>query len=125
MLKATHAQEDRAAADQTVLDVVKKLRGMKLNKAATCVEDGASETLSYMFFPRARWPRIRTNNTLERIMREIRRRTCVVGAFPDGNSALMLVAARLRHIARTKWGYWAYRDMNCLKEERMIEKAAS
>ena len=38
----------------------------------------------------------------ERIIREIRRRTRVVGAFPDGNSALMLVAARLRHIASTR-----------------------
>lgn len=125
MLKAIHAQEDRAAADQKVADVVEKLRGMKLNKAATCVEEGAPETLSYMFFPRAHWTRIRTNNTLERIMREIRRRTRVVGAFPDGNSALMLVAARLRHIAGTKWGYRAYLDMNRLKEERMIEKVAS
>lgn len=44
------------------------------------------------------------NNPLERIIREIRRRTRVVGAFPDGHSALMLAAARLRHIASTKWG---------------------
>jgi putative transposase len=116
MLKAIHAQEDRAAADQKVADVVEKLRTMKLNKAASCVESGASETLSYMYFPRAHWTRIRTNNTLERIMREIRRRTRVVGAFPDGNSALMLVAARLRHIASTKWGSRAYLDMNRLKE---------
>ena len=38
--------------------------------------------------------RIRTNNGIERIKREIRRRTRVVGTFPDGNSALMLVTAR-------------------------------
>lgn len=125
MLKAIHAQEDRAAADQKVTDVVEKLRAMKLNKAASCVENGASETLSYMAFSRAHWTRIRINNTLERIMREIRRRTRVVGAFPDGNSALMLVAARLRHIAGTKWGYRAYLDMSRLKEKRMTEKAAS
>jgi len=37
-------------------------------------------------------------------MREIRRRTRVVGAFPDGNAAVLLVAARLRHIAGTRWG---------------------
>ncbi len=46
--------------------------------------------------------RIRTSNPLERIMKEIRRRSNVVGAFPDGNSALMLVAARLRHIAGSR-----------------------
>ena len=90
--------------------VVAKLQVMKLSKAATCVEEGAAETLRYMAFPREHWTRLRTNNTLERIMREIRRRTRVVGAFPDGHSALMLVAARLRHIAGTKWGARAYLD---------------
>jgi transposase-like protein len=44
------------------------------------------------------------NNLLKRIMREIRRRTRVVGSFPDGHAALMLATARLRHIAGTKWG---------------------
>ena len=57
-----------------------------------------------MDFPREHWTRLRTNNGLERVMKEIRRRTRVVGAFPDGNSALMLVGARLRHITTTKWG---------------------
>ena len=51
-------------------------------------------------------------------MREIRRRTRVVGAFPDGNSALMLVAARLRHIAGTKWGTRKYLDMSRLAEQQ-------
>jgi putative transposase len=52
---------------------------MKLAKAAKIVEEGVAETLSYMRFPREHWTRIRTNNPLERIMREIRRRTRVVG----------------------------------------------
>ena len=62
------------------------------------------ETLSYMAFPWEHRRQIRTNHPLEQIMREIRRRTRVVGAFPDGRSALILVAARLRHIAGTHWG---------------------
>jgi len=41
----------------------------------------------------------------------------VVGAFPDGRSALMLVAARLRHVAGTKWGTRRYLDMDLLKEQ--------
>jgi len=49
-------------------------------------------------------------------MKEIRRRTGVVGSFPDGQSALMLVAARLRHIAGTKWGTRRYLSMDRLKE---------
>lgn len=116
MLKAIHAQEDREAAKKKVADVVSKLKSMKLSKAARCVEEGANETLSYMAYPREHWTRIRTNNPLERIMREIRRRTRVVGAFPDGNSALMLVAARLRHVAGTKWGTRKYLDMSRLAE---------
>ena len=47
----------------------------------------------------------------ERLMREIRRRTRVVGAFPDGRSALMLVAARLRYVAGTRWGTKRYLNM--------------
>jgi putative transposase len=77
---------------------------MKLAQAAKLVEKGAAETLSYYAFPSQHWRSLRTNNPLERLMREIRRRTRVVGAFPDGKSALMLVAARLRHVAGTKWG---------------------
>ncbi len=116
MLKAIHAQEDREAAEKKAADVVEKLRAKKLTKAAKVVEEGVSETLRYMAYPREHWTRIRTNNALERLMREIRRRTRVVGAFPDGNSALMLVAARLRHVAGTKWGTRKYLDMERLQE---------
>jgi transposase-like protein len=72
-----------------------------------------------MSFPREHWIKIRTNNPLERIMREIRRRTRVVGCFPDGESAMLLVAARLRHIAGTRWATKMY-----LKIGRLIEEAA-
>ena len=67
---------------------------------------------------------MRTNNPLERIMREIRRRTRVVGCFPDGNSALMLVAARLRHIAGTKWGQRRYLDMDHLRQDADVVQAS-
>jgi len=117
MLKAIHAQEDRPAARQKAEDVVEKLEVMKLGKAAQIVREGVEETLSYMAFPTEHWRQIRTNNPLERIMREIRRRTRVVGAFPDGRSALMLVAARLRHIAGTRWGAKRYLDMDRLREQ--------
>jgi transposase-like protein len=84
--------------------VAEKLRTMKLPEAAKKVEAGIEETLTYMHFPPEHWTRIRTNNGIERIMKEIRRRTRVVGSFPDGNSALMLVCARLRHVASSNWG---------------------
>jgi putative transposase len=58
-------------------------------------------------------------------LREGRRRTRVVGAFPDGNSALMLVAARLRHIAGTKWGTRRYLNMNLIKEMEAEKEIAA
>ena len=119
MLKAIHAQESREAAARKAQEVVQSLREMKLQKASDWVEAVIEETLTYYSYPPAHWIRIRTNNPLERIMREIRRRTRVVGAFPDGNSALMLCAARLRHIAGTKWGTRKYLLMDELyRDER-------
>ena len=123
MLKAIHAQEDRQAARAKAQAVLEKLEAMKLSQAAGIVREGVEETLSYMAFPREHWLKIRTNNMLERIMREIRRRTRVVGNFPDGRSALMLVAARLRHIAGTKWGTRQYLDMERLREQEQEEQA--
>ena len=120
MLKAIHAQEDAQAAKEKARQVVVKLREMRLGKAAEIVEAGVDETLSYYSFPPEHWRCIRTNNPLERLNREIRRRTRVVGAFPDGRSALMLVAARLRHVAATRWGTKRYLQMNRLAEVRAI-----
>ena len=117
MMKAIHAQEDRAAALEKARAVQAKLEGMRLSRAAEIVAEGVPETLSYMAFPREHWSRIRANNKLERVMREIRRRTRVVGNFPDGKSALMLVGARLRHVAGTRWGTRPYMDMTRLTEQ--------
>lgn len=116
MLKAIHAQEDREEAEKKIESVVTKLQEMRLGKAAQWVRDGAQETLTYYSFPNEHWRCLRTNNPLERLLREIRRRTRVVGCFPDGESALMLAAARLRHVAGTKWGARRYLDMDHLKE---------
>lgn len=116
MLKAIHAQEDKKAALKKVDDVLEKLGEMKLPEAAKKLEDAALETLSYMDFPREHWRRIRSNNAMERINREIRRRTRSIGAFPDGQSALMLVCAKLRHIEQSEWGQKTYLNMEHLEE---------
>lgn len=116
MLKAVHAQEDLAAAKEKAELVTEKLATLRLGAAAKCFREGVEETLAYMAFPREHWTRLRSNNMLERIIKEIRWRTRVVGAFPDGQSALMLIAARLRHIAGTKWGTRRYLDMDRLTE---------
>ena len=115
MLKAIYAQESLQTAREKAAQVVQSLRDMKMRTAADLVESKIEETLTYYRYPQTHWVRIRTNNPLERIMREIRRRTRVVGAFPDGNSALMLVAARLRHVAGTQWGTRRYLCMEPLE----------
>jgi putative transposase len=120
MLKAIHAQEDRASATAKARQVVEKLEGMRLHKAAALIQEGIAETLTYMDFPREHWRSLRTNNMLERLMRELRRRTRVVGCFPDGESAVMLVGARLRHVAGTKWGTRRYLEMGHL-EKTMVD----
>lgn len=86
---------------------------MKLREAADKVEYGVEETLTYCDF---------TNNFLERLNQEIRRHTRVVGAFPESNSALMLVCARLRHVAGTQWGNKKYMNMKHL--EAAFEEAS-
>jgi putative transposase len=124
MLRAIHEQEDKAAAQEKAQAVLAKLAEMRLEKAATIVRDGHAETLSYYDFPSEHWRSLRTNNPLERILREVRRRTRVVGAFPDGQSALMLVAARLRHIAGGRWGERRYLNMDRLLAPAAAEEAA-
>src|SRR6201988_1094192 len=119
MLKAIHAAEDVAAAREKALRVGAKLLDQRLTRAAELVESHVEETLAYYRFPEEHWRRIRTNNPLERILREIRRRTRVVGAFPDGQSALNLAAARLRHIAGTAWSTKRYLNIELLKEQDM------
>jgi putative transposase len=124
MLKAVYASEDRPAAEGKAEQVAGKLDGLRLTTAAKVLRAGVGETLSYFAFPRGHWRRVRTNNLVERLMKEIRRRTRVVGAFPDGHSAVMLAAARLRHVAGTDWGERAYLDMKLLRDQDAKTKTA-
>ena len=110
LLRLLHSQ-----AIPYCLGFVAELKSMKLPEAAKKVETGVEETLTYCDFPSEHWTKIRTNNVIERMNREIRRRTRVVGAFPDGNSALMLVCARLRHVAGTQWGSKKYMNTKHLE----------
>jgi putative transposase len=125
MLKAIHAQESRDAADHKAQAIVTDLRTAKMTRAADLVEQSVHETLTYYAFPDIHGQKIRTNNPLERIMREIRRRTRVVGAFPDGQSCLNLAAARLRYIAGTNWSAKRYMNMQPLHQLQFIQTGAA
>ena len=115
MPEAIHAMESREASEAKALEVAGELERMRLGEAARVVREGFTETLTYTRFPRERWRRIRTNDAVERPDREIRRRTRVVGAFPDGRSALMLVTARLKYVAESEWGSRRYLDVTLLE----------
>jgi putative transposase len=126
MLKAIHAQESRPAAQSKAADVLKTLRSMKLRKAAELLEQSIDETLTYYAFPSEHWIKLKTNNPMERLLKEARRRTKVVGAFPDGHSALMLVAARLRHVSATTWGTRKYMNMKLLElQDNQVASSAA
>ncbi len=66
---------------------------------------------------RKHWRHIRSNNPLERLFREVRRRTRVVGAFPDLNSCLMLAAARLKWTEEKRREKKRYMDIDLLLED--------
>ena len=84
MLKAIHAMESREASEAKALEVTTEVDVMGLGEAARVVREGYAETLTYTRFPHEHWRRIRTNNAIELLNREIHRRTRVVGTFPDG-----------------------------------------
>ncbi|KZM47371.1 transposase, partial [Labrenzia sp. OB1] len=117
MLKAIHAQ-NRKAAQEKADSVIADLRARRLTRAADLIEESIGETLTYYGFPDSHWRKIRTSNPLERIMKEIRRRTRVVGAFADDQSCLNLAAARLRHIAAGEWSSRKYMNMAPLYQEQ-------
>ncbi len=125
MLKAIHAQESRAAAEEKAGAVFEELRRQRMGRAAELLDAHVHETLTFYAFPDSHWIKLRTNNPLERIMREITRRTRVVGAFPDGQSCLNLAAARLRHIAGTQWSTRRYMNMDPLRAERTDHSGAA
>jgi transposase-like protein len=115
-LQAIFAMESREAALAKAETVATEMEARKLKEAARCLREGIGETTTYLLadYPREHRRRLRTNNMIERLNREIRRRTRVVGAFPDGRSALMLISARIRYVTGNDWSTRRYLDMSRL-----------
>ena len=118
--RAGHYERGFTTTSGRVTLKMPKLKGMRF---ATAVierykrrEISVEEAIIEMYLAGVSTRRIRTNNAIERLNREIRRRTRVVGTFPDGKSALMLVAARLKYVADSEWGSRRYLDASLLKE---------
>ena len=117
-LKAIFSMESRDKALEKAESVAKDMEARKLREAAKCLREGIGETTTYLLddYPREHRRRIRTNNMIERLNRENRRRTRVVGSFPDGRSALMLICARVRYVTSSEWSTRRYLDMSRLGE---------
>ena len=117
-LKAIFAMESRESGLAKAESVAAEMEARRLKAAANCLREGVGETTTYLLpeFPDGHRRRIRTNNMIERLNREIRRRTRVVGSFPDGNSALMLVCARIRYVTDNEWSTRRYLDMSRLDD---------
>ena len=88
------AQETPAAASKQWRHVADQLRA-KLPKLAALLDDAEADVLAFMNFPKAHWPKIRSTNPLERLNGEIKRRTDVVGIFPNEDAIIRLVGAIL------------------------------
>lgn len=95
IVKTIFAQPDRASAMVHLKTVAGMLSG-KFPKAADLLEDAAEDVLAYMHFPREHWRQLHSTNTLERINKELKRRTRVVGIFPNRDSLMRMVATLLQ-----------------------------
>ena len=110
--------ESRESALDKAGTVAAEMGARRLKAATNRLREGIGETTTCLLpgFPDGHRRRIRTNNMIERLNREIGRRTRVVGSFPDGNGALMLVRARIRYAAANEWSNRRYLDMSRLDD---------
>lgn len=114
--------ESRESALAKAEQVAAEMESRRLKAAANCLREGIRETTTYPLdeFPNEHSGRIRANNMIEQLNREIRRRTRVVGSFLDGDSALMLICARIRYVTANEWSTRRYLDMSRL-DDNLVE----
>jgi putative transposase len=113
-VRTIFAQPDADATRQQLRDVVALLEG-QFPKAAKILDDAEADVTGYATFPRAHWRKIASTNPLERINKEIKRRSNVVGIFPDDASVIRLVGAVLLE----QHDDWAVAERRYLSEESM------
>jgi putative transposase len=94
LIRTIFAQPDRPAAQTQLRSVVDQLEAIAPDVAAR-LETMETDLLAYTSFPPAHWPKIWSNNPIERLNRELKRRTDVVGIFPNTESVIRLVGALL------------------------------
>ena len=95
LVRSIFEQPDRDSTWSQLDDVVNRLHDAGFAEIADRVHDAADEILAFSAFPVEHWPKIRSNNPQERLNKEIRRRTDVVGIFPNRAALIRLVGALL------------------------------
>jgi putative transposase len=95
LVRSVFEQPDRDATWSQLGDVIDKLTVAGFCDAAVYILDAADDILAFTAFPTEHWPKIRSNNPQERLNKEIRRRTDVVGIFPNRRAVIRLVGAVL------------------------------
>ena len=93
-IRTVFAQPDAAGARETWRRVADSLRG-RFPRAASLLDEAEDDVLAYAAFPREHWRQVWSNNPLERLNREIKRRSDVVGIFPNEAAVIRLVGAIL------------------------------
>jgi putative transposase len=94
LVRSIFAQPDAESVQKQHAYVVEQLEG-KFPEAARLLAQAGEEILAFAAFPKEHWRQVWSNNPLERLNREIRRRTDVVGIFPNRASVIRLVGAVL------------------------------
>lgn len=124
IVRTTYAAPDADAVRAQYRAVVEQLRA-KFKDAAGMLEDACEENLAFSAFPKEHWQQIWSNNPSERLNREVRRRTDVVGIFPNRDAIIRLVGAVLAE-QNEEWAEQRrYMTMESLQKERTVAASSS
>jgi len=125
-LRTIFSQPTQEAAKEQLAELVVGMTG-RWSKATQVLEASEEDVLTYMTFPSEHWTRIYSTNPLERVIREVKRRTDVVGIFPDEDAVVRLVGSVLIEV-NDEWQvgrrYFSQASMRSLKEPEQAELAA-
>jgi transposase-like protein len=117
-LRTIFSQPTQEAAREQLVEIVLSMTP-RWSKAAKVLEASGEDVLTYMTFPADHWTRIYSTNPLERVIAEIKRRTNVVGIFPDEDAVIRLVGSVLMEV-NDEWQvgrrYFSQASMRNLKE---------